>query len=144
MPKSVQFVAGALAVAWLTGPANGEQMPWSHDAIRNETDSPEDGQFLRRSLGLGIGKPEFDANADLNGDGVVNVLDVAVFQKARGSVHTANRARVRMLVDPTDATVPGHVAGCRMRTLRAVCHENADQTTGFSDGEGNVPSSQFR
>ena len=72
MPKSVQFVAGALSVAWLTGPADGEQLPWSHDAIRNETDSPEDGQFLRCSLGLGIGKPGFDANADLNGDGVVN------------------------------------------------------------------------
>ena len=55
MPKSVQFVVGALAVAWLAGPTNGEQLPRSHDAIRNGTDSSEEGQFLRRALGLGIG-----------------------------------------------------------------------------------------
>ncbi len=52
MPKFVQFVAGAFAIAWLAGSANGEQMPRSHDAIRSGTDSAEDGQFLRRSLGL--------------------------------------------------------------------------------------------
>ena len=90
MPKSVQFVAAALAVAWLAGPANGEQMPRSRYAIHNGTDSVEDGQFFRRPLG--IGKPGFDANADLKGNGVVNALDFFIFHKARRSVHTANGA----------------------------------------------------
>ena len=67
-------------------------MPRSHDAIRNGPDSTEDRQFLRRSLGLDIGKPGFDANADLNGDGVVNVLDVAIFRNARRSAHAASGA----------------------------------------------------
>ncbi len=151
MPKSVQFVAGALAVAWLTGPANGERMPWSHDAVDSGTDSAKDGQFLKRSLGLGIGKPEFDANADLNGDGVVNVLDVAIFRNARRSVHTANGAAAytrrsandsathavaeEIVVEPlTTPTLPG-----RSGSFRLLIQNNTTPLLGYSLAVQIVP-----
>ena len=39
---------------------------------------------LRSSLGLRAGDPGFDADADLNGDGVVNAVDVALWRLGRG------------------------------------------------------------
>ena len=41
-------------------------------------------ESLRSSIGLRKGDPGFDADADLNGDGVVNAVDVALWRLGRG------------------------------------------------------------
>lgn len=54
------------------------------DANRDGVVNSNDGSIIIASLGRVIGQPGFDERADLNGDGLVNVLDVATYRLAEG------------------------------------------------------------
>ena len=55
------------------------------DANRDGVVDATDGGIIAASLGLCEGDAGFDPNADLNGDGCVNVLDVGIFTLAEGN-----------------------------------------------------------
>ncbi len=46
---------------------------------------------LRASIGRSIGQPDFNPQADLNGDGTVNALDVALFRQAKREGRSPSR-----------------------------------------------------
>ncbi len=54
------------------------------DANRDGTVNSFDGTLIQASLGKCTGQPGFNPNADLNGDGCVNVLDVGIYRLAIG------------------------------------------------------------
>lgn len=59
-------------------------------AEQPSTDSTVDSSVLRAALGQCAGDPGFDPRADLNEDGCVNVLDVAILRKRAGELKASD------------------------------------------------------
>ncbi len=53
--------------------------------------TPLSAEALRASLGRKVGQPGFNSSADLNGDGTVNALDVALFKLAQREGRSPSR-----------------------------------------------------
>jgi hypothetical protein len=94
--QSLRAVAAAIAAVVVTGSSRSpsaqiipsEPKPTSEQVLTPASPPPEAldlsiAEAIRSAIGRRAGDPKFDPQADLNGDGVVNALDMALFRRGR-------------------------------------------------------------
>ena len=87
--RSVRAIAAAMVAVCISFGGNSllAQAVQGKVSQADHPVSPTSASFaesLRSSIGLRKGDPGFDADADLNGDGMVNAVDVALWRLGRG------------------------------------------------------------